>query len=185
MPSPSIIGNRYRTRLGRRVLQARDVTAAERALVTADPAIAIVKGGGDVRCRPMLATALARWRDEMAAIARRRGRALGIPSHTGVIIATSAYRPLGTPCALGTPFADEGGALDSHDEWGHWSGWAVDVPTRFTRESFSPVLSVEECWVAAERAGLIRPFRSEYWHWRPAAALIARVEEGVLAGVGS
>lgn len=185
MASIGTIGKRYNTRLGRRVLRARDVAAVERALVTVGPIVAVVKGGGDIRCRPTLAAALARWREELAAIARRRARTLGIPSQTGVIVATSAYRPLGTPCALGTPFADEGGALDSHDEWGHWSGWAVDVPTRFTRESFSPVPSVEECWVAAERAGLVRPFRSEYWHWRPAAALIARAEEGALAGVGS
>jgi hypothetical protein len=180
-----IVGKRYNTRLGRRVLIARDVAAVEGALVAIDPAVAIVKGGDEVRCRPALAAALARWHAEMAATARRRGRALGVPAQAGVIVATSAYRPLGTSCALGTPFADEGGALDSHDEWGHWSGWAVDVPTRFTRESFTPVLSVEECWVAAERAGLVRPFRSEYWHWRPAAAIVARAEEGILTGVGS
>lgn len=185
MNTISIVGKRYNTRLGRRALLARDVAAVECALVAVNPAVAVLKGGGDVSCRAGLAAALARWHAEMAATARRRGRALGVPAQAGVIVATSAYRPLGTPCALGTPFADEGGALDSHDEWGHWSGWAVDVPTRFTRESFAPVLSVEECWVAAERAGLVRPFRSEYWHWRPAAAIVARAKESTLAGVKS
>ena len=69
---------------------------------------------------------------------------------------------------MGTPFADPVGALDSHDEWGHWSGWAIDVPTRYTRETFTPVVTIRECWDAARRAGLIKPFRDEYWHWRPA-----------------
>jgi len=172
MDTLGVVGKRYNTRLGRRLLLARDVAAVERALTTVDAAVAVVQGGGAVQCQPALAACLARWHAELAATARRKAAARGVPYAAGVIIASSAYRPLGTPCALGTPFADEGGALDSNDDYGHWSGWAVDVPTRYTRESFAPVLSVEECWLGAERAGLVRPFRAEYWHWRPAPEIL-------------
>jgi hypothetical protein len=181
MNEMGIVGRRYNTRLGRRVLVARDAAAVEKHLVLVDAAVAALKGGGDVWLRPEVAACLERWRDELATTARYRAERLGVPAHAGIIIATSAYRALGTPCALGTPFADEGGALDSHDDYGHWSGWAVDVPTRWTRESFFPVVSVEECWLAAERAGLVRPFRAEYWHWRPADALLRERDEEALA----
>lgn len=171
-------GHTYDTRVGKRVLIARDVAAVENSLIDIDHIVGVLQGGGDILVRPELAKCLERWVQEMNIIGKKRAATVGVIFRNGYIIATSAYRPLGTPCALGTPFADNGGALDSHDEWGHWSGWAIDVPTRFTRESYFPVLTIEECWAAAERAGLVRPFKSEYWHWRPAAAIIARVEKG-------
>lgn len=172
MAKLGIPGHKYKTRLGLRTLIARDVEAVERALICVDKNLAVLKGGGTVMIRPELAACLADWHDEMIKVAKARAKAEGIPYSRGIIIASSAYRPLGETAAAGTPFMDECGALDSHDELGHWSGWAIDVPTRFTRESFSPILTTEECWAAAARAGLVRPFKSEYWHWRPKAAII-------------
>jgi len=161
------IGRRYRTRLGWVTLRARDVAAVERELVEVDAAVAVIKGGGAVRCRPAVAACLARWQELMWEMAQARAAATACAPAKGLIIATSAYRPLGTSCALGTPFADPAGALDSQDDFGHWSGWSIDVPTRFTRESFTPVVTVRECWRAAAAAALVRPFRLEYWHWHP------------------
>ncbi len=171
METACVIGKRYRTRRGRVTLRERRVDEVERLLVSVDAAVAILKGGGAVRCRPELASCLARWLELMWAATRRRAAALGVPAAKGVLIPTSAYRPLGTSCASGTPFADPRGALDSQDDFGHWSGWAIDIPTRFTRESFAPVLAINECWSAAAQARLERPFRSEYWHWRPERAI--------------
>ncbi len=167
MEPVAIGGEKYKTRRGWVTLRPRGADAAERDVVEVDAAVAVLRGGGAVRCCPELAACLARWLELLWEEARRRAAALGVPPRRGVIIATSAYRRWGTSCALGTPFADPCGALDSQDDYGHWSGWAVDVPTRWTRESFAPVLGVKECWAAAARAGLSRPFREEYWHWRP------------------
>jgi len=165
----AIAGEKYLTRAGWVTLRRRDAAAAEAALVTADAAVAVLRDGGPVRCRAELAARLARWRELLWELAQARAARLGVVARCGRVVASSAYRPWGTSCALGTPFADPCGALDSQDDRGHWSGWAIDVPTRFTRESFAPTVEVAACWVAAGQAGLVRPFRAEYWHWRPAS----------------
>lgn len=163
----AVAGKKYLTRGGWVTLRARDVAAAEAALTEVPGEVARLLGGGAVRCRPEVAAALARWRELLWEAVQEDAAARGLPPFKGLIIVTSAYRPWGTSCALGTAFADPAGALDSQDDFGHWSGWAVDVPTRFTRESFFPIPKVAVCWRAAARAGLTRPFADEYWHWRP------------------
>lgn len=176
MGKACVIGRAYR--VGRRMvtLRERPVAEIERRLVDVDYTVAMELGHKPIRCRALLAGMLADWREALWELTQDKADRLGVDPTYGKIIASSVYRMLGTTC--GSPeFLDTCGALDSTDAYfgpneerigiGHFSGFAADVPTRYTRESFYPVVTISECWRLAADVGLYRPFRSEYWHWRP------------------
>jgi len=177
-----VIGRRYKTRTGWTVLRERPVAEIERRLVDADYQVMMALGNRPIRGRELLVRLLGEWRDALWDIAQRNAERLGVDPMCGKIIASSVYRILGTTCGDGK-FRDPCGALDSTDAYygpdeqsigiGHFSGFAADVPTRFTRESFYPIITITECWNAAAAVGLYRPFRSEYWHWRPTKPAIS------------
>ena len=164
-----VVGKRYPTRMGRlRLLDREDVS--ER-LVEIPPEIAKPLIEMDMRVQPGMFACMQTWIEEMEKICRTKADARNLTTTFGLIYLTSAFRPIGTTAGSGA-YRDCCGALDTHDHFGHWSGWAIDCPTRYTRESFFPVLSIGECRLAAKRAGLVRPFGGEWWHFRPKKTIL-------------
>jgi len=164
-----IVGKSYPTRLGRlHLLERPDVS---RLLVEIPEELALPIGDADMRVHPRMLACLQTWLEEMAKFCQGRAGAQNTSPTFGKLYLTSAYRALGTTAGYGE-YADCCGALDSQDDYGHWSGWAIDCPTRTTRESFSPIITIEECRLSAERAGLVRPFAEEWWHFRPRREII-------------
>jgi hypothetical protein len=172
-----VIGKRYKTRFGWTTLRERDVDAVERALleIPAEVAVSLAGAGAVMMAQGELIDALRAWRDQAAL--RSKGKAGHGVARAGLIYANSCYRPLGTTAGSGK-YEDPCGCIDSTDDFGHWSGFAIDAPTRFFRLSCVPALSVEEINLAAQRAGLERPWYTgpphtsypkgygEYWHYR-------------------
>jgi len=161
-----VIGRRYKTRFGWVRLRERDVDAVERSLLQIPPEVARPRFAAIMMCQGELLDALRRWQEEAARICMEK-IGPGQVARAGVIYVNSCYRPLGTTAGSGV-YADPCGAVDSTDAFGHWSGFAVDVPTRYFRLGCVPALTVEEINLAAERAGLERPFlrSGEWWHYR-------------------
>jgi|GEM_PF-2194885 len=172
-----VIGKAYKTRFGWVKLRERDVAAAERSIleVPGDVAVALSGSGAAMFVQGELLDALRAWRDEAARICEEK--AVRGAARAGLIYASSCYRPLGTTAGSGK-YEDPCGCVDSTDDYGHWSGLAIDAPTRFFRLSCVPALTVEEINLAAQRAGLERPWYNgppltsyqegygEYWHYR-------------------
>ncbi|MGD8719587.1 MAG: hypothetical protein PVH29_12305 [Candidatus Zixiibacteriota bacterium] len=171
------VGKAYKTRFGWVALQERDVDAVERSLLEIPPdvAAAVAGTGAVMMAQGQLLDALRKWREEAARICRQK--AGGGAARAGIIYANSCYRPLGTTAGSGK-YQDPCGCIDSTDDFGHWSGFAIDVPTKFFRLSCVPALTIEEINLAAARAGLERPWYNgppltsytkgygEYWHYR-------------------
>lgn len=166
----AVIGKAYRTRFGRVVLRERNVAEVERAMLEIPPEVAVARAGTGaiMMAQGELVAALRAWRDEAARLCMEKaGRGA---AQAGFIHVNSCYRPLGTTAGAGK-YEDPCGCVDSTDDFGHWSGLAIDVPTKFFRLSCVPTLTVEEVNLAAARAGLERPFLSgkyggEWWHYR-------------------
>ena len=167
---PCAIGKAYKTRFGLVTLRERDVAAVERILleIPAEVAVARAGTGADMVARGELIDALRAWRDEAARLCMEKaGRGA---ARAGLIYVNSCYRPLCTTAGSGV-YGDPCGCIDSTDDYGHWSGLAIDVPTKFFRLACVPALTVEEINLAAARAGLERPFLrgkfgGEWWHYR-------------------
>jgi hypothetical protein len=172
-----VIGKRYKTRFGWVKLRERDVAAVERSIleIPSNVAVGLAGIGATMMAQGELIDALREWRDQASRICMEKaGRGV---ARAGVIYANSCYRPLGTTAGSGK-YADPCGCIDSTDGFGHWSGFAIDAPTRFFRLSCVPALTVEEINLAAQRAGLERPWytgppltsypkgHGEYWHYR-------------------
>jgi len=150
------------------IVKPRDVAEVERQLWPIPGGIAEVNTKDDYSKdeellwgRPELVLALGRMYDELCAKCTDKFNKLkrpkpGLCPEMGKIKINSCYRRLGTTAAAGTKFEDPCGHLDSGDDEGHWSGYAVDVGKRRTGESFSPRLTAGEVHEAATAAGLIR-----------------------------
>ena len=171
------IGKAYKTRFGWVTLRERDVAAFERSIleVPSNVGVALAGTGAVMMAQGELIDALHSWRDEAARICMEKaGRGA---ARAGLIYVNSCYRLLGTTAGSGV-YGDPCGCIDSTDDFGHWSGLAIDVPTRFFRLSCVPALTIEEVNLAAARAGLERPWytgppltsytkgHGEYWHYR-------------------
>jgi D-alanyl-D-alanine dipeptidase len=166
----AVIGKAYRTRFGWVALRERNVAEVERTLLEIPAAVAVARAGTGaiMMAQGELVDALRAWRDEAARLCMEKVTR-GV-ARAGSICVNSCYRPLGTTAGAGK-YEDPCGCVDSTDDYGHWSGFAVDVPTKFFRLSCVPALTVEEINLAAARAGLERPFLSgryggEWWHYR-------------------
>lgn len=177
----AVIGKVYQTRYGPRRLIGWPEVDINRHLVDVDVAVALLIGGGEVLCRPVVAACLFAWLKELRKLTATAAAAAGVKPVYGVIYLSSAWRQLGETAGSGA-LRDPCGALDSNDViagpngdvWvGHGAGYAVDCPTRFTRESFFPIPSVAATRVAANAAGLYQPFpKSDFVHWRPKKSAI-------------
>jgi len=163
------VGESYSTRLGRLTLLGREDVG--RLLVEIPSEVAKPLLEMDLRVQPKMLECMRAWLSVMAEICEKRAKEQGVKPQFGCLYLTSAFRPIGTTAGSGA-YSDKCGALDSHDEYGHWSGWAIDCPTRYTRESFFPPLTITECRSCAKRAGLVRPFAEEWWHFRPRKGII-------------
>lgn len=92
----------------------------------------------------------------------------------GKIHTTGLYRPPGETWGEGR-FADPHGVIDSTDNFGHWL-MAVDISIERTRKSFTPHLAAGSVLKCLLDAGLVRPFASESWHFRPKRSYRKRFE---------
>ena len=161
-----VVGNYYQTRFGRRRLIDRPVSEVEDKLQTVsrnrDQFLQPLEGYSvDMRCRQLLLDCISDWWTQILEAVMTKAESKGIEigeAYASPILVNAMYRPLGTSCAMGTPFEDPCGALDSNDDHGHWSGYAVDVPTKFTRLACYPRLTIEEIFDASVVAGLWRPY---------------------------
>lgn len=165
-----VIGRKYKTRFGWTTLCERDVDAVERALleIPRNVAAAAAGTGAILMARGELIDALRAWREEAARICMEKAGRGG--ARAGLIYVNSCYRPLGTTAGAGK-YKDPCGCIDSTDDYGHWSGFAIDVPTKLYRLACVPALTIDEINLAAARAGLERPFLrgkfgGEWWHYR-------------------
>ncbi len=130
-----------------------------------------------MRARPQVIAALQTWRENALSICEGKATPREKPK-VGKLRISSAYRVLGT-ATTGPKGEDKFGALDSTDKYGHWSGFAVDAPTKLFREECVPALTKRECCIASINAGLTRPRYycdpltiiedgcGEWWHYRP------------------
>ncbi len=80
------------------------------------------------------------------------GRMVTADPHTWPrkIYLSSGYRPLGTNMAQ---YGDEDGIFDSYDPWGHWNGYAVDIPRKETGWAFNIPGTLAEVQQAIEETG--------------------------------
>lgn len=85
----------------------------------------------------------------------------------GIIRTNGFYRPPGQTWGEGE-YADEDGAIDSTDEWGHWR-LAIDIAAGATAASFT--VEREVVIATLKEAGLSQPLLAdgEYWHYVPSA----------------
>ncbi|MEE8639812.1 MAG: hypothetical protein V3T41_05320 [bacterium] len=80
------------------------------------------------------------------------GRGVTADPHTwpGKIYLSSGYRPLGTDMK---DYGDDDGIFDSYDLWGHWNGYAVDIPRKETAWAFNIPGTVAEVQRVMEETG--------------------------------
>jgi hypothetical protein len=178
LPPGAEFGKSYPTPGGSSVLQRKNVEAVIKKLKLIPSSIAIAQPGyaPDMRARPQVIAALQAWRENALSICQGKATPREEPKVAKLRI-SSAYRVLGTTTT--GKGVDVYGALDSIDEYGHWSGFAVDAPTKLFREECVPALTKRECCIASINAGLKRPWYKcnqltieeegcgEYWHYRP------------------
>ncbi len=170
LPSGGVIGESYKTRFGYVRLRPRDWEYVEGLLVKIPEDVAIARpgSGAEMWARPEFIEALKRWRYEAFEIcAEKIGKK---EAKVGLPQCSSVYRQLGTTAGSGK-YKDPFGCIDSTDDYGHFSGYSGDVPTKYFRKACHPVLTVDEINLAAQRAGLTRPWLSgkmggEWWHYR-------------------
>jgi hypothetical protein len=179
LPPGAEFGKSYPTPGGDTVLQRKNVEAVIKKLKPIPSSIATTQPGyaPDMRARPQVVAALQTWRENALSICEGKATPRETPKVAKLRI-SSAYRVLGTT-TKGKGGEDMFGALDSIDKYGHWSGFAVDAPTKLFREECVPALTKRECCIASINAGLTRPWYDcnqltieeegcgEYWHYRP------------------
>lgn len=175
VPAGAVLGKRYKTRFGNQPLVERNVAAVVEHLALFEVGTkfteALYKPGELPYYGHRLTLAcLVAAHEYMWERVKKYAEANGIKNPVqGQITLTGFFRPLGTTWGTGT-YGDLYGCIDSTDNYGHWI-MAVDISRKRTAKSFYPKLarsSVDKCM---KKAGLVRPFPDESWHWRPAKAL--------------
>ena len=166
-------GNSYKTRFG--YVRLRDRKVDLDSLTAIPPDIAIARPGWNavMIAQPLLVECLEAWKGESLEMCIELvGEEF---AEVGEIVVNSCFRSIGTTAGSGK-YKDTCGAVDSTDKYGHYSGYAIDVPTGLFRRACYPVLSIAEIRLAANRAGLTMPFLSagEWWHFRPKKSLTRR-----------
>jgi len=131
--------------------------------------------------RPELIAGLIRWRIEVQKTCEGEASKRLKPGEdpkAGTIYVNSCYRRHGTSAGIpGDKYYDPCGVVDQTDEFGHWTGFAIDVPTKYFKESCVPMLTTIEINKAAKKAGFLRPWYKgpeftsedqygEWWHYQ-------------------